>query len=324
MRHPWYSWVNPWTCARNLFKPASANPYAPFQRLSDWRARIGLVAVVLLSVKNLDFPFLLSDRIFGAQVSFVGGGIVVGLGVAAFWYRHPDRITGLVRVAVRQVLRRVAIMAVVAGGLLLSAVVVPESAQDATPDSSAVLWPIVIATAWLTVFGWSMMWYAIRWTYGVSEIDPMLGPAVTAVSAVVGAIVGQIVDLGDNRDPVVSTTITVVALVSVFAIAGAEAYLVRRGPRSEPPPHPYEPGRYVYPPGRRTGLDAFSRWIAGPPSGLTITALVVLWLLPPVGFVLALISLARVGRSYHQGAGLALTALVASVVWPIVYATAIR
>ena len=44
--------------------------------------------------------------------------------------------------------------------------------------------PVLLVTGlWLAIYAFPMAWYSLRWTFGVGDVRPSLGPLVTSLAA---------------------------------------------------------------------------------------------------------------------------------------------
>ncbi|MEV4105642.1 hypothetical protein AB0J42_35820 [Nonomuraea sp. NPDC049649] len=72
----WTEIVNPWTCASRFFRPDGADTTRPFQRLSDWRARIGAFFIIYLSIPATGWADLVWNFIGKGSLSLFVGAFV--------------------------------------------------------------------------------------------------------------------------------------------------------------------------------------------------------------------------------------------------------
>jgi hypothetical protein len=235
--------ANPWVFARHLFQPPGADPRETFQLLSDWRSRLGVFCVLWLSIPSVGIRFIGWDLLENAALSLAAGAFFAAAAAAVFWAAAAKPMAWRTEAYTKDAIRRalLSIAATIAMGIIAR--------------TGIVAFPILgwLLGLWLIVFALTMMWYCIRWVFGVDEANPLLGPIVTAMTTVSAFAVAKIVNPMDPRPHQVQQLIDYGGLATVLIIAVIEAIVVlstgRHIPEHPPAPHgrhqPYPPAPYV-------------------------------------------------------------------------------
>ncbi|HLU97283.1 MAG TPA: DUF4190 domain-containing protein [Thermobifida alba] len=287
----WTEIVNPWTCASRFFRPDGADTTRPFQRLSDWRARIGAFFIIYLSIPATGWADLVWNFIGKGSLSLFVGAFVALTAVLLFWLGSTPPRTPAVRYYLGASVRRSA------GSLLITFLLGLSVRAGLLP---AVPFPLGWFLGWwVIIFALSMMWYALRWVFGVSDVHPLLGPVVSAATAVF-AFTMETITVQPELPRDIHLLINVSGLVTVCLLAVCEFLFElgrrrRAAPYSPPPPLLREPARW-------NGLAVAS---------LPVTV-IACW---PLGVVLAVLALRQIRQTGERGAGLARGSLVFTAVF---------
>jgi len=295
MYYHWTSYAKPWSLARIIFEPGTANPSEPFQLLSDWRARIGAVFIIYLSISYVG-PDIVWDFLENASINLFAGAFVAIAVVLIFWLTSPSPLSPTVRHNTWAALKRALLSLAItfAFGALVRANVV-----------AAIPLLGLFLGLWLVIFVLAMLWYCLRWVFGVSKADKLLGPVVSAVTAVLAFGWDAIGDEPDPRPDRIQAMIKLSGLATVCLLALWEflyALWARRDVAFAG--SAYDPEH----------LSADPQRPAGPWNGLAIASLPAALLVWPAGVVLAVLALRQVRETGERGAGLAWASLVVVVV----------
>ncbi|MFG6195296.1 DUF4190 domain-containing protein [Nonomuraea sp. JJY05] len=284
MRYHWTEYANPWIFARNAFRPDTADTEKPFQRLSDWRARIGTLFIIYLSIPTVDWQDILWSFTDKSSLAIFTGAVVALTAVLIVWLGSAHPVSPATGYYMRASLKRGA--AALVSTLALAATV-------RTGVWAAIPFPFGWILGWWTViFTFAMMWYSLRWVFGVSDVNNLLGPAVSAITAVFAFTVEAITDSSDLPHDI-DVLINVSGLATVCLLALCE---------------------FLYEFSRREHTRAASDWHVAAElprrsaywNGLAVASLpvtvVACW---PVGLALAVVALRQIRQTGERGAGLA-------------------
>ncbi len=295
------AYLNPWLLGKDLFQPTGADPSERFQRLSDWRARLGALLIVVLSLSDLGFTGLVWSFIGNASINMLGGSVIAGSAVGIYWISTPGGPDPRTRSLSRDALRRVLLSV----GVTIGLGIIARTGLIATL-------PVLgwLVGFWLLGFGLSMMWYCLRWVFGVGDVDKLLGPTVTVLTALVALALDAAQPLEAQPAPQSSAAqlIKVSGVVTVCLLALWEFLYHLRLRRLAGPsradtrtrPAPYRPGT------RPAGPAPWNK--------LAIAAIIGVFLCWPVAAALAIIALRQVPLSGERGRLLAWASIVLAVV----------
>jgi hypothetical protein len=292
MRHTWLSWINPITCARNIFRPESADVEEPYQRYSDWRAGVGIACVLLLSLPGNRAADVIVERLVNSYLAFFVSVTLVAVFSAVYRTLKSADMSDRSRRAINQVWLRLLVLVGVFG---LTAVVYVLNGGDGVPTAPYLMVPGL----WLALFSFPMTWYGLRWGFGVSDIHPFLGPLVTSLTAAASFIIDRHLETGIDLEPkFIQGAIKIAALVSVVILSICEANSIKRSRGDQ-----------------RGGAASFSRPPRRRPpySQLAVTAFFLTIFMPPIGIPVTLVALVRVARNKERGAGLAVASLLVGI-----------
>jgi hypothetical protein len=301
----WISWVNPWTCARNILKPASADDRERYHRISHWRAAIGFVAIVVLSVpvKNVTGDFILAERLFSAMLAFIATAIVAALVVGGYCVVRAGRLSVGQRRAAGQVAIRVVAALAVPGFVGAFA-----ATHRADILDFGLLWSM--ALLWVAVFAPAAAWYTLHWVFGVGDLHPPLAPLIAVLTAAAAwGLDIALHTIDDPRDGTLNgTVIKIGAFLSVCVISAFEWRHVRK-PQSASlaggRPHRGDRPGAASPP-------APAQPAADHTDALALGAVLLALCMPPIGIVLGVGALRSASRHHRRSPPLAVAALVIS------------
>jgi hypothetical protein len=214
----WRDCVNPWGFAKLLFDP-EVGPRGGLERLSDWRARLGAVVTVYVSLSYIDFHHALSNLIKGFFLSLLYGAFVAIPVLLIFWLAHsgPEYV-------VKRGLAMVSLKRASGSMLAVAAIGIFNFTVAHIPAIGFIL------SIWILIFLFSMMWYCIRWIYGIGEVDRLLAPAVSAAIALFAVTVNVVQSGLPDR---VETSINLWGLGTVWLLALTEVLFILRHRRRD-------------------------------------------------------------------------------------------
>jgi len=303
MRYHWTEYANPWVFARNLFRPDTADTEKPFQRLSDWRARIGALFIIYLSIPTTGWQDIFWGFTEKASLSVFTGSVVALVALLLFWLGSTRPLSPATKYYAQTSLKRAAMSLVITMALATS-VQFRLGAAIPFPFGWILGW-------WTIIFVFSMMWYSVRWLFGVSDANNLLGPVVCAITAVFAFTVEAIAKPPDLPHDI-QVLINVSGLLTVCLLALCEfLYEFGQGRRAAAALSAYRHPAYLewqapaQPPSRNASWNALA--VASLP--ITVFAC---W---PVGSVLAVLALRQIRLTGERGAGLAWASLAFTAVF---------
>jgi hypothetical protein len=316
----WTDVAKPWTFARLLFKPPTADDDRPFQLLADWRARIGAVCIIWLSIPYVSIRFLAWDFLDNASYGLFVGAFYAAAAAAIFWLIAAKPLSSTTRYHTKAALRR----ALLSLGITVAMGIVARIGIVGFPVLGWLLgwWMILLAIA--------MMWYCLRWVFGVGEADPLLGPVVTIATVVTAKAFAEFVpddsdlrpgSLKDLIDVCGVSTVSALAVIEIVCIAVTRVARQRAAPSTrgtllpeqydfgypshgtgQPPANQLSHPPYVPPDGPPLPKSSWNKLAVA-----SILSVVFCW---PASIVLAILALQQINGTGERGRGLAIAGLI--------------
>ncbi|GGK73297.1 hypothetical protein GCM10012284_03970 [Mangrovihabitans endophyticus] len=211
----------PWLLAKNLFRPYAADSSVPtgVDRLRRWRANLGALAIIVLSLPYQTPHDILDGFLERSAVNVtiaivtavaLGGLLVVCVSAAS----PPARQNALHRA--KQPAKRV----LAAIGMWLGAVVL-----SVTPMPAVLRIPVL---GWYVLFLLTGLFYLARYLFGTEELHPLLGPVVGSVVVTAVTAVGVLSASGGGLPARVALTIAVGGWLTSMVLSVIEAWQHRR------------------------------------------------------------------------------------------------
>ncbi|MFB4276881.1 hypothetical protein ACBJ59_16420 [Nonomuraea sp. MTCD27] len=170
----------PFVLARIIFKPKAANWARPFQLLSDTRARVGALFIIFLLPPDPQNPFYLINYFAqNGYISMVAGAFVTFATVISYWISTRRQVLpheqqdGIAFTLGRSMV-----------SLMITAILYVIW-RDYGWEIMMIPFIGIIIYLWAFLFQCSMQWYCLRWVFGISNADELLGPIVSAVTVVI-------------------------------------------------------------------------------------------------------------------------------------------
>ncbi|MEU4237089.1 DUF4190 domain-containing protein [Actinoplanes sp. NPDC026619] len=293
--------ANPWAFARYLFEPAAANPGKPFQRLSDWRARLGVACIVWLSLPDAGVRFIFWKVVTNASFSIAAGAAFAAAVAGIYWLITPKPVAPATSAYAAATVRR----ALLSIGITIAMGVVARIGIVGFPVLGWLL------GLWMVAFGLAMLWFCLRWMFGVSNVNDLLGPIVTAMTAVTAFAIDKIVTTeADPRPQSIQDLIDYGGLATVLTLALIEYIVIVRTGGHAPRPYPRPYGHYGPQP-----TPWRQEQPTAPLNALSIVAISTFLFCWPVSIILAVLALQQINRTGERGRGLAIIALALNAIF---------
>lgn len=226
MAAPVITYLVPWSFARHVFRPETADASKPFQRLSYARAVVGLIAIVVLSTAATgDGGYALLERLSNAIIGFAVSAAVATCVVALYAVLFPRLLDDGARRMARVVFLRSALPIVVPVLIVLALVYLSKN----EPPSGILFLLAFPLYAWCALLMPFMFFYGLRWVFGVGDVNPDLGPLVSTLAAVTTFWLDGVLPSYDPRPEGLQTFLKVCALLSVTALSIVESTALSKG-----------------------------------------------------------------------------------------------
>lgn len=209
----------PWLFAQNLFRPDAADNSVPVgvERLQRWRANLGAVAILVLSLPFLSargiVDGILERSVLNATIATV---VVLALGGALIAsVSGSPQARHLVLYRAKPPAKRVlAAVAMCLGALLVLAAPLPS------------LFGLLVYL-WYAVFMLTALFYMARYLFGTEELHPVLGPVVEIVVVSLVTAVGILSADGKGLPAWLAVDIAICAWLTAMPLSACEIWLRR-------------------------------------------------------------------------------------------------
>ncbi|GIF42535.1 hypothetical protein [Actinoplanes xinjiangensis] len=218
------TYLVPWKFARYAYRPRSADETKPFQRLSTARAYVGLVAIFVLSLPYLSGFDFTNDRINNSLIGFGATGVIAA--VAAAVYAILGRPDTTSRAAVLPVMLRGLVPPLVITLIFLFAYYVEKNDVKGDAGSFLLVYPFIL---WGALIVLPLLFHGLRWTFGVSEVHPLLAPLASSLGAVAAYLLDGALPTADLRPEALKAFLKMGALVSVIVLSLIETVALTAG-----------------------------------------------------------------------------------------------
>jgi len=212
----WREFISPLNAAEILFEPNSPESYSQvIEATSTWRSRLGLLAIIILSVPHDGFETI--ANIEGGAARTVSGAAfmtLAWLGIMRISLSSP--VSAGTRKACRAVVWRVVAYYLIVG---IGIAVIPLLGQIPLAG--------LIPLFWLYIFVLRSFWLTAKYMFGAGEAHPMLSPIVLASTVALTSLYNLFVEPAGSIPVKLNELMVLSGLATTLLISAIEFLALR-------------------------------------------------------------------------------------------------